>query len=384
MKIALLGYGFVSWNGGCEFIQLCAEALMSKAKTDDLQIYLLIEKQNIKEAEKANSAFGQWLNTINKNIQVVFYGNLLDCLNKFNIEVVIPSMALLGNQFTIPWVGYIYDFQHKYFPHFFSQDEISSRDQYFSDMLLQAKAVIVSSRSVEEDIFKYYPNTSCKIFILPLATKLIPEGWLTQEEDVCKKYCIPSKYFLISNQFWIHKDHLTAFEALAILRKRGNCEVPIVCTGETSDYRFPEYFSELIEKIKSMGMEKQIYILGYIPKWEQLHIMRNAAALLQPTLFEGAPGGAAAREALLLNVPVILSDIPVNKELIDSDVIFFKAGCAEDLADKIEYLLSTDLIDHTEKETLIQKGLKQVEDRGEKLLEAISYAIKTANKDELS
>ena len=58
--------------------------------------------------------------------------------------------------------------------------------------------------------------------------------------------------------------------------------------------------------------------------------------MLQPTLFEGGPGGGATFDAVALGVPSILSDLPVNLEINDPIVTFFKTGCAEALANALK------------------------------------------------
>jgi glycosyltransferase involved in cell wall biosynthesis len=56
---------------------------------------------------------------------------------------------------------------------------------------------------------------------------------------------------------------------------------------------------------------------------------------VQPTLFEGGPGGGATFDAVALGIPSLLSDIPVNLEISDPLVRFFKTSNAESLAEKM-------------------------------------------------
>ena len=54
--------------------------------------------------------------------------------------------------------------------------------------------------------------------------------------------------------------------------------------------------------------------------------------MLQPTLFEGGPGGGAVYDAVSLGVPSIVSDIPVNREINVGDCQFFAPSNADALA----------------------------------------------------
>lgn len=68
-------------------------------------------------------------------------------LLKHKIEIVFPCFNSLGANFKIPWIGYLYDFQHKYYPNFFSQKEIYLRDKLFNLMLSESKVTLVNAKS---------------------------------------------------------------------------------------------------------------------------------------------------------------------------------------------------------------------------------------------
>lgn len=66
-------------------------------------------------------------------------------------------------------------------------------------------------------------------------------------------------------------------------------------------------------------------------------LLSSAACLVSPSLYEGF--GIPPLEAMNLNTPVILSDIPVYKEIYGKfPVTFFKAGDANDLYQKLFHL----------------------------------------------
>src|SRR6266849_6060937 len=65
-----------------------------------------------------------------------------------------------------------------------------------------------------------------------------PHPWIGYIGDVQHKR-LPGKFFIISNQFWMHKSHQTAFDALRLIRDAGFADVHILCTGNLHDYRAP-------------------------------------------------------------------------------------------------------------------------------------------------
>ena len=100
-----------------------------------------------------------------------------------------------------------------------------------------------------------------------------------------------------------------------------------------------------------MNCQQNIHFLGYIPKPDQIAIMRNAIGLIQPTLFEGGPGGGAVYNALCLGITCLISDIKVNREITGYDnVYFFDPNNSSELATlmlghSLDYRLPDELVE---------------------------------------
>jgi glycosyltransferase involved in cell wall biosynthesis len=176
---------------------------------------------------------------------------------------------------------------------------------------------------------------------------------------------------MVSNQFWIHKSHETAFMALRLVRDAGH-DVHLVCTGDTSDYRWPEHFNNLKAIIEKNNLRDYVHILGLIPKGDQLAIMRGSLAVIQPTLFEGGPGGGSVYDAVSTRTPCIVSDIPVNREIDIGVVRFFTAGSAEDLAAKMADMLVNPPRKLSEEETFA-KLISRQRELGSLLLDIANF-----------
>lgn len=404
-NIILLGNGFVSWGGGLDFLRFCANALNMVCDKKDTRITVLLPNpENVTFAAKLKSIVSPYkkmakamltgrkavshqpftkqqltdsFRNIEGNIEIVFYPKkkeLSSVLAAINADVIIPCMTSLGPSFPIPWVGYIYDFQHRYYPDYFSADEIRKRDVAFSKMLSDAQAVIVNADDVAKDISKFFPDTHCSVFALPFSATPIESWFAPPADDLAAKYALPDNYFIICNQFYIHKDHETAFRALATYIQRTNQQdVCILCTGNTYDSRHPDYFTHLSNKLAQLGLTQNIHFLGHIPKKDQIDIMKGSIAVLQPTLFEGGPGGGAVYDAVATGVPAIVSDIAVNKEIDGQEgVIFFKVSDSTDLAEK---MIAVQNMTHEKRNTekLLMVGRERTKKFGLRLLESIDF-----------
>jgi glycosyltransferase involved in cell wall biosynthesis len=242
------------------------------------------------------------------------------------IQVLLPSTIALPKGFDVPWLGYIYDAQHKYLPHYFSEKDRSSRDKAFMRMLKVAPHVIVNAQAVKSDLISFYGAPDDRISALPFAP-IIPRHHLLggYKENA-------RKYFLVCNQFWVHKNHKIVFHALAKL-VRVVPDAHVICTGSEYEPRFPQHVRELKSYIVEQRLTSAVTLMGLVPKKIQLELLVNARALIQPTLFEGGPAGGAGQEAIALGVNLILSDIPVNREVDHtSSIQYFRPNSADDLA----------------------------------------------------
>jgi glycosyltransferase involved in cell wall biosynthesis len=411
MRIAIPAKTFYRSGGGIHFLSYLVKALSHNEKNKEaLKLFLFIPKDNKKNyitkiklflggikrylikktgmnhkiefIPSAEENLAKIMLKINKNIEIVFYKDndpeFKKKLKDFCIDLVIPLMGTLPKNFSIPWVGGIYDFQYKYYPSFFPNDNFQERDKSVQSLLDNAKSIIVNSLNTKNDIKKFFKFTKNNVFCLPPA--IYPEEeWIDQNySSIREKYKLPQKYFLISNQFWIHKSHITAFEALSLIHKNPKySDVKIVCTGITKDSRFPNYLENLKEKISSLNLETSISFLGYVEKNDQIQIMKESIGLLQPTLFEGGPGGGAVYNSIALDIPTIISDIPANLELKkeNADVHFFKAGSPKELAKKMTFILERNKPNKKDKKELIDLGKKRMKNYRKALFKAIEAAI---------
>ena len=408
MKIAVLGDGFIGTGGGIGFLRFVLSGLQEVAPERGLDLSLLLPAEdgaflrtmkNVLRPAK-NAALNIMHGTkpvlvrsprpLARSVVLEFlFGNtafsvpvvahrpgqsgLASAIAACGSDVVLPVISPVVVGSSTPWVGYIGDLQHRSYPDFFSGWEATGRDEYFKTMLERASVVIVASRSVQADIDRFFPGRRCQVVVLPFAP--MPDGtWFaTSIEDAQTRYNVTGRYFMISNQFWIHKDYPTAFRALSLLT-HDERDVTLVCTGTTFDYRKPRYFEDLMAEVRSLGIAERIKCLGFIPKADQMALMRGAIAVVQPTLFEGGPGGGSVWEAVGLGVPALVSDIDVNREIKDAGVSFFGVGNPDQLAARMQEVLRSSSI-REPTDVLLARGHGRARQVGLVVLEAAKIAI---------
>lgn len=207
-------------------------------------------------------------------------------------------------------IFWIPDFQDKYLPHFFSEEELKSRDQAYTYIQKNAHHVVFSSGDAQKDFNTFYKGAAPKQYVLNFAS-YHPDENLPSKIDVLQKFSITGEYFLCSNQFWVHKNHMVVLKAIAHLKKEGK-NIYVVFTGKEKDYRNPNYFSDLRKKVVELEIENQVKFLGFIDRKDQIVLLKNCKAIIQPSLFEG--WSTVNEDAKAENIFILAANLNVNKE----------------------------------------------------------------------
>ena len=91
------------------------------------------------------------------------------------------------------------------------------------------------------------------------------------------------------------------------------------------------HFSKILDFIDNEQIADQVYLLGLIPRNDQIGIFRKAAAVIQPSCFEG--WSTVVEDTRAIGRPIFLSDIPVHREQAPPKAIYFSPLSDSILAD---------------------------------------------------
>ena len=151
-----------------------------------------------------------------------------------------------------------------------------------------------------------------------------------------KKDGIEGTYFILSKQFYAHKNHKAVFEALTALVYKGE-QVNVVFIGKSDDEKNPRYMQELKNYIHKTGIQAHVKLLGVISQEEQIDLLENARAIMQPS----SSGGwrTAIGDAKTIQVPIIASDIALHIEQLGDKGLYFANTNGESLAEMMMHFL---------------------------------------------
>ena len=248
------------------------------------------------------------------------------------------DLLLMGSP---PWlefrgVQWIPDFQEHRFPEHFPPDELQARlernDRWFSTH----RHVMVSSQDVAGDLGRHYGRHANRVHVVRFASFLPTGPDAVDASGLRADYGLPERYFLCANQFWRHKNHGLVLRALA----ESGAVPPVVFTGREEDYRDPDHAPSVRRLAAELGVEDRTRFLGFIPREDQLGLMRGAIAVIQPSLCEG--WSTSIEDAKALGRQVLASDIAVHREQLERNADFFAGDDPAGLAALLQRYAASD------------------------------------------
>jgi len=267
--------------------------------------------------------------------------------------IISPIITLLPFSMKRPYIVTIHDFQHKYYPQFFTIKEKITREIIYRTGK-KASLVICESNYVKQDLVKFLNIDESKIKVLPspppsyLQTiEIKKENLLTIKE----KYNLPEGYIFYPAQFWYHKNHINLLRALRYIKDKYNLEIPLILVGSKKNN-----FENVMKEIQNLGLSQQVKYLGYVPDEDMPYLYKLATALVMPTLFESV--SMPIWEAFHLGCPVVSSNVCALPEQVGDAGLIFDPYNIEDMAEKIFIIWTNENL----RNELVNKGFERAKD----------------------
>lgn len=293
-----------------------------------------LEDVEIVRAQAESSLVDRALARARKRLSFPDWG-LRRAIRTAGIDVVFGNMG--RSRLGTPWVGWISDFQFLKQAENFSPQERRHRRSAALNVIRKCDHLILSSQDAFGHLVELAPSYADKVSVAPFVS-LFPDSYLDADPSAtAKKFNLRSPYVVVPNQWWVHKNHGTVIEAASIVRRRGvDCQW--LLTGTIFDSRNLQHYSALLQQIATSNVHENIVVLGFLPRLEQVQLMRAATAVVQPSLFEG--WSTVVEDTKTLGQQLILSDIPIHREQDPPYSSYFDPRSSEELAERVLEVLS--------------------------------------------
>lgn len=234
-------------------------------------------------------------------------------------------------------------------PPFLNGSQIREYWERANAWLTHTTAVVVSSHHSKNRLIDHFGPSMERCEVIPHAISTIR----THEQSVLRPEMagnLPAEYIVYPSNTSPHKNHYNLLLAYARFSQRK--KYPLVLFGHlTESLRYqapnwpaPAFMPTLVSLVKRLGFRPDIdyFPLGFVKDSDVPAIIRNAKALIMPSLSEGG-GSYPVEEALRLGTPVLCSDIPVMREhLADrtARIAWFDPESPNSIAEALEQMVN--------------------------------------------
>ncbi len=221
---------------------------------------------------------------------------------------------------------------------------------FFEKSVKTADHIITVSEAMRDEILTLYPGLKISVIYNGLDANIYDQVFENDMTEVQIKYELPEEFILAVGHFEKRKNYLRLIEAISLLRDRGRpCNLVIV--GNNSGQR-----QKIIDLVKSEGLSPYVTLLSGLSDLEVRCIYKLCQLFVFPSSYEGF--GIPILEAMAAKCPMVLSDIPVFREITQNRGVYFPHDNVELMATSIEHVLSSS----NERQRLIEYGKKRVRD----------------------
>jgi glycosyltransferase involved in cell wall biosynthesis len=230
----------------------------------------------------------------------------------------------------LPYVCTIWDLEHlrqPWFPELSADGEWERRHNYFMRRLPKATRVVVSNEALTELLLRWFPIGHERVIENPFPTPDFTLDAGDGDPGVLERHGLEAgRYLFYPAQFWAHKNHYAALEALARLPGR-----ELALSG--SDKGQLRHIERLAAEL---GVADRVHYLGFVSQEELIALYRNAHCLLYLSWF--GPENLPPLEALALGCPVVCADVPGMPIQLDEAALFAPPTDFDAIAERVREL----------------------------------------------
>jgi len=261
----------------------------------------------------------------------------------FDIAYAFWAQHELFVKSSLPMVATIQDLTALEFPEILGARETAEVRKETQQWLRNCTCV-VSSYSTVEKIKHLFPGDADHLGFVHHA---ISPNEKTYANAITNGPKVPAPYVIYPANINVHKNHYNLLVGFARWR---NQMARLVFVGQGTELLRESAIDEgsnlqvtrLGGLVARLGIHENadFFALGYVPDSELTGLIKNAWALIMPSLAEGG-GSFPVEEAFSLGVPVLCSNIPVMREHVADRaeaVVWFDPECPQSIAAALEQL----------------------------------------------
>lgn len=336
--LAVIADRYWNWNAGRIYVSRLVEAIL--LVPDRPRVTVLIKESNagvgdLPPADRvltydAIGRVGELVQKVQRRFEAGYVLPRAE-LKKLRPDAMF-SHALSTSVAGSTTLAHFLDYQQRFYPELDTSASTADRKAKEERAARLSDAIFFNSRVALDEFMADHPEAQAVTGVNPLYSMIKPQDLAHDPAEVAESLGVPERFFIVPSQLWAHKNHMQLLEALRILKDRDQIPTAVL-TGLPYDHRSPRYASQILQTISGWGLRSRVVVLGELGWLDLCALMRGATAFVQPSLYEG--GGLPAEEARALGKPIVLADLPRQREADIPGATYFQPGSPESLAEAI-------------------------------------------------
>jgi alpha-1,3-rhamnosyl/mannosyltransferase len=208
--------------------------------------------------------------------------------------------------------------------------------------LRRADCVLTVSESVATEIRTLFPAVAPRVAAVLNGIEgalFRPKDASANRSEIHARLGLKGDYVLYLGALMSRKNLEVSVRAfgqfLAAQRAAGRPLPKLVLAGMSRSEAYVRRLRALANEIAP----QEICFTGFVSDADCVALLQHARAFIAPSRGEGFD--LPALEAMACGIPVLCSDIPVHRELLGDDALFFATDSAEDFAEQLKRLFTT-------------------------------------------
>lgn len=245
-------------------------------------------------------------------------------INKYQVAHLTNSQVPVIKNSMTKYISTIHDINPILFP-----ETVPSIYSYYFKLILKnafrcSDCIITVSQSVKKELHYYFnlPETKVKVCQIGINNGFEKKGL---SQSVLGKYSLKTKeYFLFVGRLEKRKNLIVLIKAFEKFKNETKSKNRLVLVGTDGNG-----VEEIVDAVNASKYRDDIIRTGYVEDKDLKEIYANSIAFVFPSIYEGF--GIPLLEAMKFKLPIILSRIPTNLEMLDSRGFFFDSQNVDEL-----------------------------------------------------
>ncbi|WP_339138124.1 MAG: glycosyltransferase family 1 protein [Candidatus Electrothrix sp. GW3-4] len=264
----------------------------------------------------------------------------LDLFEVFNLPVVTaPS----GKTFlTIHDIRFLY-------PEWQGAERVAYRS-ILRNAIKKSDHIITVSAAMKNEILKFFPETSICIVPNGLDASLFEFISVSDLDEVRERLSLPEKFLLTVGHFENRKNYLRLISSFSLLLRMGH-DISLIIVGNDSGMG-----NLLCKKIADDHLTQKVRLLSGLSDHDVRCLYKLSTLFVFASAYEGF--GIPILEAMASRCPMILSNLPVFREITEEQAIYFPHDDIVAIANAMEIGLTS----KDERRRLVHYGSRRIRD----------------------